>query len=81
MTAFSLTSLLLNFYLSKEDTKIVFLTPIAVILQITGISLFHESIVQVVTVSIAAISMLLTVLLIYFAYGKKGKRKTKAKAN
>lgn len=71
MTLFTLASLLLNYFLSKEDTRIVFIAPFIVVLQVVGIWLFHDGILEVVKVSIAAISFLLAILLIYFAYGNK----------
>lgn len=68
MALFTTASLVLNLFLSIEKTKAVFVVVAAAILQIIGILMFHKTILDVIFVSIAASSLMLVVLLIYFAY-------------
>ena len=65
---FTLSSLFLNYFLSKGTTKVVYLGLLAAIIQIVGIWLFHESILQVISVSIWVSLILLVSLLLYFWY-------------
>lgn len=68
MTIFTLSSLVLNYYLSKEKTRVVVFVVIAAAAQGLGIWFFHDSIFTVVKVSIISASFLLASLLIYFGY-------------
>src|SRR4030043_1931613 len=74
MAIYSLCSLFINFYLSQEKTKIVTPLVIFAMIQIIGIWLIHESIFSVIKVSIFAASLLLSFLLIYFAYDIQRKK-------
>jgi len=71
MTIFSISSLLLNYYLSKEETGIVYVALLAAALQFVGIWLYHDSIYTVAMINIGAVSFLLVSLLIYFIYGRR----------
>jgi O-antigen/teichoic acid export membrane protein len=75
MTIFTLSSLILNFFLSREITKVVSFVAIAAIIQAMGIWFFHDSIFMVIKVSIISVSLLFGSLLIYFGY-ETSKRKT-----
>lgn len=68
MAIFTLGSLVLNFYLSREKTKVVIFVVAAAIIQILGIWFFHGSILTVIKVSIFSASLLLVSLLIYFVH-------------
>jgi hypothetical protein len=68
MTIYSLSSLILNFYLSKKQTKVVVFVVIAAIAQALGIWISHGSILAVIKVSLLSASFLLVSLLIYFGY-------------
>lgn len=76
MTIFTLSSLILNFFLSREITKVVPLVMAAAIIQAVGIWFFHDSIFTVIRVSIISVSLLFGSLLIYFGY-EASKRKTR----
>lgn len=70
---YSLCSLFANFYLSIHKTLVSFFVIIASIIQIILIFLFHNSLLQVIEMSIISSALLLIFLLIYypFAMGKK----------
>jgi hypothetical protein len=68
MGIFALGSLLLNFYLSKGDTKAIYLAPLAALAQIVGIWFVHGSIASVIKVNTLSSFTLLLVLLIYLGY-------------
>lgn len=65
---FTISSLFLNYFLSKGTTRVVYIALVAAIIQIIGIYLFHKDILQVVLVSIWVSLILLISLLIYFWY-------------
>lgn len=65
---FSLSSLVVSFYLSLGKTKIVGIVVIYAIMQILGILLIHDSIVSVAKVNLGVTSFLLASLLIYLGY-------------
>lgn len=71
MTIFTLSSLMVRFYLSVGKTKIVVLPLLAAILQILGIWFYHTNLDQVVNVSIFVATLLLICLLVYFGYETK----------
>ena len=75
MMLITLSSLLNNFFLSRERTKVVVFVVIAAIVQVFGIWFFHSSLRQVIQVSIVAASLLLISLLIYFANDIKNGKK------
>lgn len=68
---FTLSSLFLNYFLSKGTTVVTYIGLVAAVAQIAGIYLFHKDILQVISVSIWVSLILLILLLIYFGYDKK----------
>jgi len=65
LSLYSLSSLLINFYLSVKKVKVIILPVIAAIAQIILISLLHQSLSQVVWVSIGVLGLLFISLLVY----------------
>ncbi len=74
MTIFTISSLIVSFFLSKDTTNVVFLGVFASILQALGIWIFHKGIYDVVRVSLVSSTLFLVSLLIYLGYEYK-KRK------
>jgi O-antigen/teichoic acid export membrane protein len=74
MGIYSLCSLFINFYLSRERTKIVIPLVIFAAIQVIGIWIIHENILNVIRVSIFTASLLLVFLLIYFTYDTQRKK-------
>ena len=74
MTIFTIASLILNYFLSKRETKMVGVVLLSALIQAVGIWFFHDSILTVIKVSIAASSLFLITMLIYLRY--EGKIKT-----
>ncbi len=70
ITLFTLSSLLINYGLSIGKTRVVFFSFIAALGQVIFISLFHKSLMMVITISIIVNTLLLVSLLIYSSYGK-----------
>lgn len=70
MSLFTFSSLLINYSLSLGRTKVVLLPLFAALIQIVVISIFHQSLFQVITVSILVIALLFASLLIYLSFGK-----------
>lgn len=68
---FTLSSLFLNYFLSKGTTKATYIGLLAALVQIIGIYLFHKDILQVISVSIWVSLILLISLLIYFGYDER----------
>lgn len=68
---YTLSSVFISFHLSLGQTKVVIFPAIAAIGQIVGINLFHQSLVQVIEVSITVVSLLLLSLIVYFFYARK----------
>lgn len=68
LSLYSLSSLLVNFYLSVKKVKVVVLPVIAAAAQVILIFLFHQSLFQVAWVSIVILSLLLISLLVYCFY-------------
>ncbi len=66
ITLFTLCTLILNFYLSVGKTKLIILSILAAGIQIVGIWLFHNSLSNVIIVSIISSSFFLVSLLLYF---------------
>ena len=71
ITLYTITSLIISFYLSIDKTKVVILPLIFAVFQVIGIYMFHNTILEVVKISILATSLLLLSLFIYFVYGIK----------
>lgn len=71
ISLFSLSSLLINYSLSLGDTKVVLYPAVAALVQITAIWFYHQSIHQVVTISILIMALLLASLLIYLIHRKR----------
>ncbi|TSC88557.1 MAG: Capsular polysaccharide biosynthesis protein [Microgenomates group bacterium Gr01-1014_7] len=71
MTLFTFSSLLINFHLSLNRTKVVVLPLLAAIAQIAAIWFYHQSLFDVILVSIIVTALLLVSLLIYSTYGNK----------
>lgn len=70
MSLFTFSSLLINYSLSLGRTKVVLLPLLASLIQISVISVFHQSLFQVITGSILVIALLFVSLLIYLSFGK-----------
>ena len=64
-TLFSITNLFINFYLAIKKVKIFIPTVVAAVLQIIGICLFHETIIEIVYISLIVTFLLLLTLLLY----------------
>lgn len=69
ISVFSLSNLLVQFFLSVRKTKISFLTLGAAALQGILIWFFHDSIFQVIWVSLGVTTLLFALLLLYYFYG------------
>lgn len=74
ITLFTLSSLLINFNLSVGRTRIVVLPFLAALGQILIIWFNHQSLFEVILVSISVTALLLVSLLIYSIYATKGSR-------
>jgi len=73
MSIFAISSLLINFHLSCERSRVVIVALISATFQIIGIILFHNSILAIINVSIIAVSFLLFSLLLFLYHEiKKG---------
>jgi len=68
---FTLVNLFASYYLSVEKTKIVFWMPIFAGLQIAGIIIKHDTILDLIQVSLVSVSLFLVGLLIYYIYENK----------
>jgi len=68
MTVFTINSLILNYFLSRDITKPVYLSLAASVAQIGIIWFYHSSILQVVGASLTVSLVLLVLLVIYLAY-------------
>lgn len=66
LSFYSLSYLLVNFYLSIKKTKLVILPAAAAVVQIVSIAFFHRSLSQVAWVSILVSGLLFLSLLIYY---------------
>lgn len=65
---YSIVSILVNFFLSVKQTAIAFPVVTAAVLQILFISFFHESLSQIIFVSLVVMLSLTIVLLAYYFY-------------
>ena len=68
ISLFTLSSLMINYSLSLGKTRVVLLPLIAAVIQIIMIWFFHQSLLEVVTISIIITALLLVGLLIYSTY-------------
>lgn len=73
MTIFTQGYLLLNFFLSKDTTKVVLFSILGALIQAVGIWYLHDSIFTVIKVSVFSASVFTFSLLIYFFYDSKRK--------
>ena len=67
---YSIATMFVNFYLSINKTSVVKFTVISAFVQIFGIILFHNTLLQVIQVSIFAAFLLLLQILIYLIKSK-----------
>lgn len=74
MSIFSLDSLLLSFFLSRERFKPVLMVVLASIVQVIGIWYFHDTIREVIFISIFSAVSLLVLLAVYFWHEKSPTR-------
>lgn len=65
---FSILSIMVNFFLSLKQTKIVFPVVALALLQLMGISFFHKSIFSIITVSVVTTGILIALLSLYYLY-------------
>ena len=71
MAIFTLSSLFLNYFLSRNKTKVVYFALIASVIQIVGIWYYHENIRSVISVSILASAIFLILIFGYFLADRK----------
>lgn len=71
ITIFSLVSIIGNFYLSIKKTQVMIPIIITALMQIILIILFHQTIWQIVIISLAVNSLLLLYFLIYYPFAVK----------
>jgi O-antigen/teichoic acid export membrane protein len=64
----TIANLMINYYLSLGRVKVIILSVIAAVLQIVGIIFYHESLTEVITLSIIITTLLVASLFVYFAY-------------
>lgn len=62
----ALCGLFINFFLSVNHNKVVIFPLVAAVLQLIGINLFHQTITQVVWVSVSVATLLFVSLSVYF---------------
>lgn len=72
ISLYSLSNILINFFLSIRKTKVVALVLIAALSQVILISFFHASIQEVIRISILVTALLLGSLLLYYFRSEKG---------
>ncbi len=68
---YTIANVFVSLELSVNRTKVVILPFVFAIAQVVGIFLYHDSIFDLVKVSIVVCTLLLGSLLIYFGYGRK----------
>jgi O-antigen/teichoic acid export membrane protein len=68
MSLFAISSLIFNFFLSIEKTKVVYISLAVSMMQIIGIVVWHGSIISVISVSIVSCFIFLIALLTYYYY-------------
>ena len=70
---YALLALLVNFYLSIKKTKIYFPIILGAIMKIILIYTYHESFLQIITITFVITFLLVLCLLLYYPYAKKRK--------
>jgi len=68
---YTIATMLISFYFSIGRTRVVVIAIYSAAAHIIGIILFHNTLLEVLKVSIAASSLLLLSLLVYFLYDQK----------
>jgi len=68
MTFFTLSTLVLNFFLSIGKTKLVFVALLAAVGQIAGIWFYHDSLFSVIQISTVVSVFFFVILLLYFGF-------------
>lgn len=71
MTLFALSSLIFNYFLSVEQTKVVYISIIISLFQILGIVIWHKNIFEVISVSIYSTLLFLIALCSFYLYYRK----------
>lgn len=74
ITIYSLCYLLSNFYLSLHKSVISYVIMVIAGLQVFMIYMFHTSLLAIIQVNIAVVSVLLVLLLLYYPYGTSAKK-------
>ena len=74
LSFYSLSYLLVNFYLSVKKMKIVSLPAIAALLQIVFIFFFHRDLEQIVIISITITALLFFSLLLYYVKNERAQK-------
>lgn len=74
LSFYSLSFLLTNFYLSIGKVKIVILPILAAMSQVIVIYLFHQTLVQMVWISVVITALLFATQMLYYLYGAGGKK-------
>ncbi len=75
ITLFTLSVLLINYSLSLGKTKVVLFSLGAAVTQVNLIWFFHNSLQEVINISILVTALLLSCLFIYSSYGKSRKKR------
>lgn len=70
MSLYAVCAVFINYYLAIHKTKPIIAVSIAATAQVAGIILFHNSIEQIIMVSIVTLFVLLISLLLYYLYEK-----------
>jgi len=76
---YSLSYLLVNFSLSLGKTRVVYFPLVVALAQIPAIWFFHESLLQVIQISLTLTTTLFFVLMIYLSYNRLAKIYAKGK--
>lgn len=71
ISLYTLSSQIISYYLSLEITNVVVVIPLAFFAQVIGIYLFHDTLFNVILVSIVVNVAMLTILLFRLIYDKK----------
>lgn len=74
ITLFTLSSLIISFHLSLGNTRVVYLSLLAAVLQIVAIWFYHSSLLIVIIISTVVTALLLALLLIYSSCEKNSSR-------
>lgn len=75
ITVFSLLTIITNFYLSVKRTEVAIPLIFGAVMQVVFIWVYHQTFLQIITISLIITSLLLILLLLYYAklYVKKSK--------